>query len=99
MKTQLCACLEWVRHRPDFAGGIAEDSGSKALSNTNQAGPINLHYEVIHLDPTDTKRTLYAERCLEKTKVAQWTHLSHATTNVTMSVFDQTGLWTSTGSM
>lgn len=77
LKTQLCVrVLERVRDRPDFAGGIAEDRGSKALSNTNQAGPINLHYEVIHLDPTyrDTKRTLYAERCLEKTKVSQWTY-------------------------
>lgn len=37
----LCVC---VYDRPDSAAGVAEDRGSKALSDTDQAGPINLHY-------------------------------------------------------
>lgn len=42
--------------RPDGASGVAEDGGSEALSDADQAGPINLHYQVIHLDPTHTHK-------------------------------------------
>jgi len=39
--------------RPDGAGGVAEDGGSEALSDTDQAGPVDLHDEVVHQDPGD----------------------------------------------
>lgn len=47
----VCVCV-----RPDGASGVAEDGGSEALSDADQAGPINLHYQVIHLDPTHTHK-------------------------------------------
>lgn len=36
---------------PDGAAGVAEDGGSEALSDADQAGPVNLHDEVVHQDP------------------------------------------------
>lgn len=62
----MCKC-----DRPDSASGVAEDRGSKALSDADQAGPIDLHYQIIHLDPshTDTRR-MY--RCLTNAVVKHY---------------------------
>lgn len=51
----MCAC---VCVRPDGAAGVAEDGGSEALSDADQAGPINLHDQIIYLDPTQREKKL-----------------------------------------
>lgn len=39
---------------PDGAAGVAQDGGGQALSDTDQAGSIYLHDQIVHLDPAQT---------------------------------------------
>lgn len=41
--------------RPHSAAGVTEDGGSEALSDPHQAGSIDLHYQIIYLDPAHTQ--------------------------------------------
>lgn len=49
--------------RPDDAAGVAEDRGGQALSDTDQAGSIYLHDQIIHLDPAQTHTQTHKQRC------------------------------------
>ena len=54
----VCVCV-CVCVRPDGAAGVAEDRRSKTLSHADEAGSINLHDQIVYLDPAHTDNILH----------------------------------------
>lgn len=51
----ICVCVfTGVCVGPDSATGVAKDRGGEALSDADQTGSINLHYQIVNLDPAHT---------------------------------------------
>lgn len=44
-----------VRVRPDAAAGVAQDRRREALSHADEARPVDLHDQIVDLDPASKK--------------------------------------------